>query len=127
MAGAGSKHSELFLTNIARGSLAELLEDYKDYLNVHQLALWDYDSREAVFVRNLCRKNNGSYENYREFVETRPAEVVANIIITLIHQTCFLLDKQLATLERKFLEEGGVKEKMLRMRLEARRRKSRDK
>lgn len=123
MSGAGSRQSELFLTNVARASLAELLEDYKDYLNVHRQALWTYDSREAVFVRNLCRKNDGSYENYREFVETRPAEVVANIIITLIHQTCFLLDKQVTTLEKKFLEEGGLKEKMSRMRIEARKRK----
>lgn len=120
MAGAGSKQSELFLTNVARASLAELLEDYKDFLNVHGYAAWDTDSREARFVRGLCRKNNGSYENYREFIETRPADVVANIIIVLIHQTGFLLDKQVAALEEKFLEDGGLKEKMSRMRIEAR-------
>ena len=70
--------------------------------------------------RPLCRKNSGSYENYREFIETRPADVVANIIIVLIHQTGFLLDKQVAALEEKFLEDGGLKEKMSRMRIEAR-------
>lgn len=120
MAGAGSKQSELFLTNVARASLAELLEDYKDFLNVHGYAGWDIDSRESRFVRGLCRKNNGSYENYREFIETRPANVVANIIIVLIHETGFLLDKQVAALEEKFLEDGGLKEKMSRMRIEAR-------
>lgn len=56
MSGAGSRQSELFLTNVARASLAELLEDYKDYLNVHRQAHWAYDSREAVFVRNLCAR-----------------------------------------------------------------------
>lgn len=120
MAGAGSKQSELFLTNVARASLAELLEDYKDFLNVHGYAGWDIDSRESRFVRGLCRKNNGSYENYREFIETRPANVVANIIIVLIHETGFLLDKQVSALEEKFLEDGGLKEKMSRMRIEAR-------
>lgn len=120
MAGAGSKQSELFLTNVARASLAELLEDYKDFLNVHGYSGWDADSKEAQFVRKLCRKDGGSYENYREFVETRPADVVANIIIVLIHQTCFLLDKQVAAIEEKFLEDGGLKEKMSRMRIEAR-------
>lgn len=122
MAGAGSKQSELFLTNVARASLAELLEDYKDFLNVHRFALWEPNSKEAQFVRGLCRKNGGSYENYREFIETRPAEVVANIVIVLIHQTCFLLDRQVAALEEKFLEDGGLKEKMHRMRVEARKR-----
>ena len=120
MAGAGSKQSELFLTNVARASLAELLEDYKDFLNVHGYAAWDTDSREARFVRGLCRKNNGDYENYREFIETRPADIVANIIISLIHQTCFLLDRQIAALEKQFLENGGLKEKMSNMRREAR-------
>ena len=56
MSGAGSKQSELFLTNVARASLAELLEDYKDFLNVHGYTAWDTDSREARFVRGLCRK-----------------------------------------------------------------------
>ena len=56
MAGAGSKQSELFLTNVARASLAELLDDYKDFLNVHGYAAWDTDSRESRFVRGLCRK-----------------------------------------------------------------------
>ena len=120
MAGAGSKQSELFLTNVARESLAELLEDYKDFLNVHGYAAWDTDSRESRFVRGLCRKNNGSYENYREFIETRSADIVANIIISLIHQTCFLLDRQIAALEKQFLEDGGLKEKMSNMRREAR-------
>ena len=57
MAGAGSKQSELFLTNFARASLAELLEDYKDFLNVHGYSGWDADSKEAQFVRKLCRKD----------------------------------------------------------------------
>lgn len=103
-----------------RASLAELLEDYKDFLNVHGYAAWDTDSREARFVRGFCRKNNGDYENYREFIETRPADIVANIIISLIHQTCFLLDRQIAALEKQFLEDGGLKEKMSNMRREAR-------
>lgn len=120
MAGAGSRQSELFLTNVARASLAELLEDYRDFLNVRRERIWEPDSRESAFVRGLCRKNGGSYENYREFVETRPAAIVANIVIVLIHQTCFLLDKQVAALEEKFLAEGGIKEKMTRLRVEAR-------
>ncbi|KAF0219133.1 MAG: hypothetical protein FD174_2219 [Geobacteraceae bacterium] len=54
--------------------------------------------------------------------ETRPPEVVANIIICLIHQASFLLDKQLKSLEQAFLKEGGLRERMTRARLEARKR-----
>lgn len=47
MAGAGSRQSELFLTNVARASLAELLEDYRDFLNVRRERIWEPDSRES--------------------------------------------------------------------------------
>jgi len=50
-------------------------------------------------------------------VETRPPEVVANIAICLIHQTNYLIDQQLRRLEREFLEQGGLRERMTRTRL----------
>ncbi len=53
----------------------------------------------------------------------RPPEVVANIIICLIHQASYLLDKQLKALEQAFLREGGLRERMTRARLEARKKK----
>ncbi len=117
MASAGSKHSELFLTNVALASLAELHEDYLDYLKTRKLRIWSKDSREALFVRDLCRRENASYDLYRNFIETRSDEVVANIIITLICQTKTLLQRQIAALEKKFLKEGGVKEQMFARRM----------
>jgi four helix bundle suffix protein len=84
------------------------------------LRLWDKSSREASFVRKLGAKPNRTYETYRTYIETRPAEVVANIIICVIHQTNFLLDQQLRRLERDFLQEGGLRERMTRARLAAR-------
>lgn len=56
----------------------------------------------------------------RTYIETRPPEVVANILICLIHQTNYLLDQQLRQLEKAFLEEGGLRERMTRARLSAR-------
>ena len=61
-----------------------------------------------------------TYETYRQFVETRPAEIVANIAICLIHQTNYLLDQQIRRLEKDFLKEGGLRERMTRARLQAR-------
>ena len=49
-----------------------------------------------------------------------PPEVVANILICLIHQTNYLLDQQLRQLEKAFLKEGGLRERMTRARLSAR-------
>ena len=115
-----SKESEIKLTNVARGSLEELLGDYKDYLRQHGQKLWDKNSKEALYVRKLGKKDNLSYEDFREFFETRPAETVANILICLIHQANYLLDQQLRRLEQDFLKEGGLRERMTRARLAAR-------
>ncbi len=116
-AGTTSKETEIKLTNVGRASLEELLADYRDYLRVRDLPLWDKNSKEALFVRELGRKTPQTFEVYREFVETRPAEVIANIAICLIHQTNYLLDQQLKTLEKEFLEQGGLRERMTQARL----------
>ena len=116
-AGTTSKETEIKLTNVGRASLEELLADYRDYLRVRDLRLWDKDSKEALFVRELGRQTPQTFEVYREFVETRPAEVIANIAICLIHQTNYLLDQQLKTLEKEFIEQGGLRERMTRGRL----------
>ena len=115
-----SKETEIKLTNVARASLEELLADYRDYLRVRDHQIWDKDSKEAQFARQLGRKIPQSFEVYREFVETRPPQVVANIAICLIHQANYLLDQQLRRLEKDFLKDGGLRERMTRARLQAR-------
>jgi four helix bundle suffix protein len=115
-----SKEMEIKLTNVARASLEELLEDYRDYLRVRDLAIWEKDSKEAQYVRKLGNKSHTTYETYREFVDTRSAEVVANIAICLIHQANYLLDQQIRRLEKDFLNEGGLRERMTKARLQAR-------
>ena len=112
-----SKEAEIKLINVARASLEELLEDYRDFLRVRTLVLWEKNSREARYVRRLGSRSNRSYESYRTYIETRPPEVVANIMICLIHQTNYLLDQQLRQLEKAFLAEGGLRERMTRARL----------
>ena len=121
-----SKEMEIKLTNVARASLEELLEDYRDFLKVRDFSIWDKDSREALYVRKLGKDSSASYDSYRDFVETRPAEVVANIAICLIHQANYLLDQQLKRLEKDFLKDGGLRERMTRARLQARDQQKRD-
>lgn len=122
MASGTSKEAEIKLMNVARSSLEELVEDYRDFLRNGGFPLWDKSSREALFVRKLGSAKDASYETYRTYIDTRPAEVAANIIICLIHQANYLLDRQIRSLEKAFLEEGGLRERMTRARLEARRR-----
>ena len=124
-AGRTSKDTEIFLTGVGRSSLEELLDDYLDYLRARDLPVWDKDSKEALFVRQLGRKTPQNFEVYREFVETRPPEVIANIAVCLIHQTNYLIDQQLLRLEKDFIEQGGLKERMTRVRLEYRRKNER--
>ena len=116
-AGLTSKEFEIKLTNVAGASLEELLDDYYDYLRARDLPISDKESREAQYVRGLGRKTPQTYERYREFVETRPPEVVANIAICLIHQTNYLIDQQLLRLEQDFVEQGGLRERMTRVRI----------
>lgn len=108
-----SKETEIKLTNVGRASLEELLADY---LRVRDLRLWEKNSKEATFVRVLGRRTPHTFELCREFVETRSAEVIANIAICLIHQANFLIDQQLRTLEQEFVRQGGLRERMTRVR-----------
>jgi four helix bundle suffix protein len=123
MASGTSKETEIKLVNVARASLEELLEDYRDFLRTRGCPFWEKDGKEALYVRKLG-KGNTSYETCRTYVESRPAEIVANIIICLIHQTNFLLDQQIRQLEYAFVKEGGLRERMTRARLAERGRAS---
>lgn len=58
-----------------------------------------------------------TFDTFRPFFETRPPETLANIAICLIHQTNYLLDQQLRRLEKDFVEQGGLRERMTRARL----------
>ena len=65
-----SKETELKLTNVARSSMEELLVDYQDFLRVRDLRLWEKNSSEAQFVRDLGKQPGATYETFREFCES---------------------------------------------------------
>lgn len=118
LASGTSKKGELKLVNVARGSLEELLLDYEDFLRQKRLPLWSKDSSEARQVRALANKTYRSYTTYKSYL-AQP-ETAANCLICLIHQTNYLLDRQLDALEQHFLEEGGFTEKLFRERKKSR-------
>ena len=117
MASAVSRETEIKLTGVARASLEELLEDFRDYLRIRNLPLWEKDSKPVRAVRALSRAEDESYESYRSYLENRSAGTCANIMICLIHQCNYLLDLQLKQLTEVFARTGGLRERMTAARI----------
>ena len=111
-ASATSKKTELKLTGVARASLEELLQDYQDFLRQRDLLLWPKDHPQAQAVRRIAYRSNKSYQSYRSYIEAAPPETAANVLLCLIHQANYLLDRQLHALEQRFLAEGGFTERL---------------
>lgn len=105
------------LTGVARASFGELLEDYRDFLRVNNLTIWDKNDPEVLKLRaNKSNLTNKSYlSNW-----TNTSERFSNLMITLISLGCYLLDQMLRSLERKFITEGGYSENLFKKRLEKR-------
>ncbi len=117
-ASAMSKEMEIKLTSVARASLEELLIDYQDFLRSRGISEWNRDHPYALRLRQLNKANpHANYETFKKGIEHHDPAIGVNVIIGLINLTCYLLDRQIRHLERKFLEEGGLRERMTRARL----------
>ncbi|MBO4286642.1 MAG: four helix bundle suffix domain-containing protein [Kiritimatiellae bacterium] len=114
-----SLETQLKLTNVARATLDELLEDYLDYLKVHNAAEWAMEDEKKTAARNFA-KEHADWESWKAIFETRPAETICNLMIVLIQQTRYLLEKLLSWQEQDFKEKGGVRERMHTARSEVR-------
>jgi four helix bundle suffix protein len=122
MASGTSKEMEIKLTNVARASLEELLADYQDFLRIRGIEEWKKDHPYARRLAQLVRTPGANYETFKAAVEHVDPGIAANAIIGLIKVTNYLLDRQLRQLERAFVEEGGLRERMTRARLRERNR-----
>ncbi len=118
-AGTSSK-TELRLVGVARASLEEVLADYRDFLRQHGLPQWGKDDPRAQEIRKKAYLQNRSYNDYRSYFETGTAEWAANVAICLVCQATYLLDRLKKHLEQRFIEQGGISERMLAARLRRR-------
>lgn len=116
-----SKELEIKLTNVARASLEELLEDYRDFLRNRRLSEWPVDHRYTRRLQQLNRTPGANYETFRRAIEHPDPAICTNVIIGLIKLTNFLLDRQIKSLEQTFVQEGGMRERMATARRQARR------
>ncbi|HET9212210.1 MAG TPA: four helix bundle suffix domain-containing protein [Thermoanaerobaculia bacterium] len=121
MAAGTSKETEIKLTNVARASLEELLTDYRDFLRVRGIEEWPVEHPYARRLRELNQIRNATYATFQKGIENPDPAIAANVIIGLIRVTSYLLDRQIRRLEKTFLEEGGLRERMTRARVETRR------
>lgn len=146
-AAATSSRTELRLVNVARSSLEELLLDYEDFLRHRRLLQWHSESAAAMEVRNIGRRHppddpsdqtdqtdhpgdqaptriadDRRYAAYARWLDNPDPAMRANALICLINQANTLLDRQIAALERDFIEEGGYSEQLATARLAERKR-----
>jgi len=103
-----SKEMELKLTNVARASLEELLEDYHDFMRLRRIEEWPPEHPYARRLRELNRIPDATYETFRKGIEHADPAICSNIIMGLVKVTCFLLDRQIDSLEAAFLREIGA-------------------
>ena len=136
-ASATSSQTELRLVNVARASLDELLLDYEDFLRQRGKRQWKKDDPEAREVRAVGARRDLSDQSdrtdpsdhrqrYSRWLDASDAAVVANAVLCLIHQANYLLDQQIAGLEREFVSAGGYTEQLATARLAERRRQEKD-
>jgi restriction system protein len=129
-ASAASSQTELRLVNVARASLDELLLAYEDFLRQRHLPLWGKDAPESRQVRDLGRQHAADrtdptdpsdptdpFGPYAPWLNHADPVMVANAVICLIHQANYLLDQQIAALERQFIVGGGYSERLAVARL----------
>lgn len=131
-AAATSSQTELRLVNVARASLDELLLDYEDFLRQRGKRQWTKDDAEAKAVREVGKKlhhrsdpsdptdRSDERAPYALWLRHPDPAVVANALICLIHQANYMLDQQIAGLERSFVNDGGYSEQLAAARVKRR-------
>ncbi|MBR1789927.1 MAG: four helix bundle suffix domain-containing protein [Bacteroidaceae bacterium] len=109
--GETSTEMHIKLLNVARSSLQELREDYRDYLLTRHLPIWTPAHDRYKQMQDFCRQHN-RLEDYQPFLQKWNDEEMANIALTLCYMTDTMLNRHLKSLEEEFVTQGGIKERM---------------
>ena len=121
LASAMSKEMEIKLTGVALASLGELLEDYRDFLYVNDFAEWPKNHPYVLRLAQLCRIPGANYATFHRGIEHDDPGISANVLLGLTRVAIRLLYGQIARQEHDFVNEGGLRERMTRARLNFRR------
>ncbi len=120
---ATSKKGEIKLLGVAKASLEELTSDYEDFLRQRKLPVFPKESPEVERLRflayrlsSLSNLSNLGYLKEKPVLPASPADA-ANFLLTLCHIASYLLSRQIAVMEQKFVKEGGFTENLFRKRV----------
>ena len=114
--GVTSMELELKLINVARASLKELREDYEDYLLSHQLPRWIKGHPRYNQLLDFCRHRN-QLADYQPYFHRWTDEEMSNVALSLCHFTDKMMISYEKYLEKDFIENGGIRERMTAARL----------
>ena len=109
-----SKQTEIRLVDVARDSQEELKRDLLAFLRQRGLPIWDKNDPRALEIRKLGYRTDRTFKTYMTYME-KP-ETAANGLLCLINQACFLLDRQLAALDKHLSEKGDFKDRYKQVR-----------
>lgn len=113
--GVTSTEMQLKLLNVARASLKETREDFEDYIKSRHLLFYRKGEDRYEKMLSYCRYHN-KLEDYEPFFFKWSDEDMCNCAITLCHMVDKMLMSFLAKLDREFVTEGGIKERMYKAR-----------
>lgn len=114
------------LSGVSRGSLEELLKDYSAFARQNKIPIWPKErvEREIGEIREIWKilKKTPTLPDNPNFPDPPyDKEKAVNLMITLINQANYLIDKLIVSLKEKHMKEGGFSEKLYRERKEYRR------
>ncbi len=109
--GKTSTRMELELLNVARSSVGELRQDYEDYLKSRRLRQWMPDDERFQPMQDFTKSHN-RLSDYEPYFNQWTAEEMANVGLTLCFQVDTMMNKYMESLEKTFVTQGGIKERM---------------
>ena len=112
------------LCGVARGSLEELLKDFHAFARQKRLRIWETgENRKTREIDEIWKilKATPTLPDQPNFPSLPESLVVAvNLMITLVHQANYLIDKLIISLKERHRTHGGLTEELYRKRIEFR-------
>jgi len=130
-----SKETEMKLTDVARASLAELMNDYANWLMQHEQAPWSNQSEEykrvyaiqfdaPEYTDDVLRESSlhilNQKHKFDQWLQSDDSIVVANCMLIMCDRLIMMLAKHIEMLLREFTAEGGFTEALTAERLQHR-------
>lgn len=111
-----SLESYIKLLGVSHGSFKELSTDFEDFLRQKKLNIWDRNNPRIRFFRAFRAVwKSPNIPNTPNL--PNDAEEAANMLLTFCQMETYLLKRQIESLTKKFIEEGGFRESLFKKRM----------